>query len=136
VEFSSVWRRGVGYNPYLEFMIWYLLAYTVFCIVFAKLNAEWIEDGLKINHNLNALVHLALACAAGIFFEWYHLFTVLLTGRTVFDWSLSSFRNLGLDYVSPSPKSKIDKWEKWLFRNDGITPKLLYLLTVFVLMNI
>lgn len=110
-------------------MIIYLAIYVLFCIILARLNSEWIEDGLKINHKLNGAAHLCFAIGA-LFFDWWHFLTILFTGRVAFDISLNHFRELPIGYVSPSPLSKVDIIEKKVFGNNGILPKAIYVVII------
>lgn len=115
-------------------MIIYLPIYTIFCIALAYNDSVTIKEGFSVNHKLNGFLHLIWAGVAVILFEWYHFFTVLLIGRVVFDTALNLFRGVGLDYVSPSPKSKVDIIEKKVFGNKGILPKLIYIALIVVLL--
>lgn len=118
-------------------MIYYLITYyALFCIGFAYLNARWILNDKKIKHGLNGAIHLILAIGIAYLTKWYHFFTVVLMARVLFDWSLNLFRHLSLSYVPLNPKSIMDKIEKKLFGNDGITPKLVYILLIIILLTV
>lgn len=107
-------------------MIIYELLYGLITVVFALLNKEWIEDGLKIKHGLNGLIHLVVASVGWVFWGFLCFWIILLNTRVIFDLSLNLFRGLPLGYVSPKPASIIDKLEKKVFGNDGLKPKLIY----------
>ncbi len=111
----------------------YLILYGIFCIWFAQLNADWIEEGKKIKHFWNGLIHLTSASLAFWFFGWEAFISVLIVARLVFDFALNIARDLPLDYVSPNPKSLIDKAEKSLFGKDAFTPKIIYLAILITL---
>lgn len=115
-------------------MIIYLSIYALFCVVLAKINAEMIEDGMKIDHKLNGALHITWAICA-VFFEWYHPLTVLFTGRVLFDVSLNLFRGLKVGYVSPGPESVIDRAEKKVFGNSGLLPKVIYAAIIALLVT-
>ena len=108
------------------------LLYIIPCIFLAWLNAKWIYEGKKIKHFWNGLIHVTVA-GVFILYHWWHFFTILLIARLYFDIALNFFRGLPLDYVSPAPKSIVDKLEKKIFKNDGITPKILYLALIVIL---
>mgnify|MGYP006883690365 CR=1 FL=1 len=108
------------------------LLYIIPCIFLAWLNAKWIYEGKKIKHFWNGLIHFGVA-GVFILYHWYHFFTILLIARLSFDVSLNIFRGLPINYVPIAPKSIIDKMEKRIFGNDGITPKILYLALIAIL---
>lgn len=105
----------------------YELGYIVFCILFANLNAYLIKREKKIYHGLNGAIHIVAAVISAILFWWASAIIILCNARVFFDSLLSVFRGLPLDYVSQKPKSLVDKGEKWIFGNDGWTPKILYI---------
>lgn len=114
-------------------MIWYELSYIVFSVMFAWLNAYWIKKGRKIKHGWNGLLHIVAAAIAAYLYWLPCFFIILCNTRVFFDVSLNLFRGLGIDYVSPAPKSIADKFEKWLFDTDGLTGKIVCLLISFTL---
>jgi len=105
----------------------YFLFYSLFCVYLARNNAERIEAGKKINHAVNGSIHLSAAFLMLILSGWEDAISLLLLARVVFDMSLNSFRELSLDYVSPSPKSFADRVEKAVFKSNGLLPKIIYL---------
>lgn len=115
----------------------YLIAYALFCISFAYLNWYLIEvKDLDIYHGANGGLHIVAAIAGGYYFGWQIGVAVLFVARVVFDVALNLFRGKAIDYVSPSPKSIVDKIEKKLFKQDGVTPKIIYILIVICLATI
>lgn len=113
-----------------------ILAYLVFCIGFAYLNAKLIEQGKRIYHGLNGAIHLTIWSA--IYFitkDIYITISLPFIGRLFFDTALSLFRGLPIGYVSSSPKSIIDKVEKSIFNTDGTTPKIIYLLFIIIILT-
>lgn len=114
-------------------MIIYQLLSAVFYVFFASLNAQWIADGLRVKHAINGLAFITIAVIAALVFHPICFFIILLNTRVVFDTALNLFRGVGLDYVSPDPKSIVDKIEKKLFQNSGLIPKILYLFLSIVL---
>lgn len=108
-------------------MILLELIYILFTVGFAYLNALWIKKGRRIYHFWNGLLHVVVASLFAYFFWLPCFFIVLLNTRIFFDSSLNLFRGFAVDRVSNSPKSIADKVEKWVFDEDGMTPKVLYL---------
>lgn len=108
-------------------MIIYELIYGLFCIFFAGINNEWIQEGKRIKHGWNGLLHIAVASAGWIIWGWPVAVIILCNTRVIFDISLNLFRELPIDYVSPKPVSIVDRVEKWVFKGNGLLPKLVYL---------
>lgn len=108
--------------------------YIIFCLLLAYYNRRRILYDKVIHHGLNALLH---AVAWGIVLlitkSWFPAVVLPFLGRLFFDAALNVFRRLPVDYVARSPKSIIDKVEKSIFGNDGILPKILYLIIIIVL---
>lgn len=105
----------------------YFIIYFSFCLMLAEDNATRIEKGKRIKHFWNGFYHLLWASFAYLLFGFKAGVSVLLIGRLAFDTALNIFRDLPIDYVSPDPKSIVDKVEKYLFKSDGYTPKIIYL---------
>lgn len=116
-------------------MLIYQISYAVFCVAFAYLNAKWIKDGKRIRHFWNGLIHIVAAVAGLYFFNWQTGLSILFIARLFFDWSLNLMRGLPLGYVPIKPISYVDKFEKWIFSNNGILPKIIYI-AVIILLNI
>lgn len=117
-------------------MIW-IAAYVAFCIGFAWINAGVIKEGGRIYHGLNGLLHLICwFCIWLVTKEWALLAALPFIGRLFFDSALNIMRGLPLDYVAKNPKSIIDKAEKGLFGNNGIIPKVIYLIISITLIVI
>jgi len=128
-----------------------VLLYIPFVIFFGWLNAylvfAWVDwgSGKKLSHFLNGCIHLTAAVIAyfiyksGAYCIIFHqhvsyngirkAVALLLLTKVFFDLSYAFFHTprLPLDYVSITPKSILDKWERKVFGRDGITPKLIYL---------
>lgn len=117
-------------------VLFFLLLYGGFCVWFAKVNYVWIYEQKKVKHFWNGLVHLTASAIAYYFFGWRAAMAILLIARLVFDVALNLFRGMGIDYVSPKPKSIVDKIEKKLFKQDSITPKIIYLAALLCLVTI
>lgn len=97
-----------------------LILFTIINIVLAFLDAHKIIKGKYIFHGLNALVFIGLLIIPYFIFHNYWLIGALLFNRLIFfNISLSLFRGLKWDYVSPSPKSVTDKLAKKIFGNNG-----------------
>lgn len=113
----------------------YLISYACFCIALAWYNSYLINKDKRIYHGVNGALHLLAAAAGWYFFSWQIGLAILPMARAVFDTSLNLFRGLSIDYVPSNPKSIVDKLEKKLFKNNGLVPKILYLLIVIVLVT-
>lgn len=107
---------------------------VAFVIYFAYMNSLWIKRDHAFRHWANALVAISCASYAGLTFGWNYGLAILFLARSLFDGSLSLFRGLSFDYVSPKPASRIDQVEKRVFGKDGYTPKIIYL-TVAIILN-
>lgn len=73
------------------------------------------------------MLHLTVAGVVGIIFSWWGAMAILCNSRLSFDMALNLFRGLPVDYTSPSPKSIVDQVEQFLFKKNGILPKIIYL---------
>ncbi len=113
-----------------------VLLYGLFCIWFAWLNAKWIKAEKRIYHGWNGLLHLAAAGLIFYFFGWKYGVATLFVTRLIFDTSLNLFRDLPIDYVPVAPKSIVDKVEKFIFKSNGLLPKILYLLIIVILFTL
>lgn len=113
----------------------YLIAYALFSVAFAWLNSYWIKQNKRIYHGINGAIHLLAAGAGWYLFSWQIGLAILFVARLFFDVSLNLFRGLSIDYVSPNPKSIVDRVEKKLFKLNGIVPKLIYLLVIIMLVT-
>lgn len=96
------------------------------CVLFAYINKGWIDKGRKVLHAYNGLLHLVAAGVAYWAWSWELSLIVLFEARIVFDIALNKMRGLEFDYVTPDPKSIIDKVEQKIFGDDGVTPKIVY----------
>jgi hypothetical protein len=85
---------------------------------------------------MNGIIHLAAAAGAYFLFGWKGVVVILLVTRVVFDVSLNLMRGLPIDYVSKSPKSIVDKIEKWVFSGNGMIPKIIYLLLIIIILTV
>lgn len=110
------------------------ILYGLFCVGFAYANHGWIKIDLRIRHFVNGILHGAVAVWCYLTFGWASAVSALLIARICFDFALNLFRGLPLDYVPKNPKSIADKLEKWVFGNDGLTPKIIYLF-LFIVIN-
>lgn len=119
----------------------HLLIYAVFCVVFARIQAKkiyhWVNwaEGKKIRHAINAVVHIASSVTSYLIYkEWLLVIASLLVARVFFDWSLTLWRGLPLNYTPAQPKSIIDKLEMVVFKKNGVLPKLIYLAGIVVIL--
>lgn len=123
---------GANINRYGG-MITYQIIYGLSNIPFAALNARWIEKGRRILHAWNGALHLAAAICGWIFWGWEVFFIILLNTRIIFDTWLSIFRGLDWDYVSPDPKSIVDKIEKKVFGSNVVYARIAYAVASIIL---
>lgn len=112
------------------------IVWVAFCLFFAYANYRVIEyvDG-RIRHGINGVFGSVTALYFAIEESISTGIILLLIARLFFDSFLSYLRFGRINYVSPKPKSLIDKLEQMVFGKDGYLPKLIYL-TVVVLMVI
>ncbi len=114
-------------------MIVFEIIYIAFVILLAVANAITIKEKKYPSHLLNAILHISAAIATAIIW-WIPGFIIILCNtNVVFSISLNLFRGERINYISPDPKSWIDKLEKKLFGNDFYTPKVIYILVSITL---
>jgi len=89
----------------------YVLLYCLFSAVLAYFNFRLIEQGKRIYHALNGILHLTAAGLITYYFNWVLGLSLLLLVRVIFDTTLNIFRSLGVGYISSDPHSIIDKIE-------------------------
>jgi len=107
-------------------MVLTLLIFSVLNIALAFIDAYKIFKGNTINHVINAAVYIAMvAVSFFIFHNVWLIFALLFNRLLVFNITLSLFRGLDWDYVTPEnpPKSIIDRIAKMVF---GMNGKLMY----------
>jgi hypothetical protein len=114
-----------------------IIIYALWCVFFAFLNYIVIERlNERVRHGFNGLAHLTVCLYFSLAVSLTTGFIMLLIGRLFFDTPLNLFRKKGIGYVSENPKSIVDKIEKYVFRNDGITPKIIYAYLIMVILII
>jgi hypothetical protein len=111
------------------------IIYTVWVVWFAYLNKLWIRNDAGFRHWANAIAHLSASVFVGLHWGWLYGFAILFEVRAIFDGTLSLFRGLSFDYVSPKPSSFFDKVEKKIFGMNGMLPKIIYI-SVAIAINI
>lgn len=104
------------------------LAYILFCIWLADMNADRIGEDKRINHNLQGAIHLISGVVFSILFNWWMMAVVLLSARIFFTSALNLFRHLPVDYVTTRPKAITDKIEQRIFGRNGAAPLMIYVL--------
>ena len=112
------------------------LLYIPILLILAWYNCRLIAEGRRIYHALNGLLHISVAAGVWYLAGWQAGIAVLFIARVVFDSALNLMRDLPIDYVSPNPKSKVDQFEKWLFRGNGLIPKIVYLIAIILLLSL
>lgn len=118
-------------------MIWILPIFTVLNLILAFIDSRIIADKHKVLHGLNGLVYLTLVAGAVWYTGNYWLIAALLLCRlVVFNISLSLFRGLAWNYISPSPAAITDKIAKAVFGNRGtlmyLTYTVLFIVTIYL----
>ena len=109
-------------------MMWILPIFTLLNIILAFIDSRIIADKHKVLHGLNGLVYLALVAGAVWYTGNYWLIGALLFNRlVVFNISLSLFRGLVWNYISPSPAAITDKIAKAVFGDRGTLMYIIYL---------
>lgn len=104
------------------------LIYGLWCIFWAFANHKAIDEAnAHILHAANGVIHFTICIYFGISIHWTIGAAMCFEGRFVFDTALNLFRRLPVGYVPENPKSIFDAAEKYLFRNNGIFPKAIYL---------
>jgi hypothetical protein len=112
----------------------YIILYALWCVFWAYANYRAIDVAEEhIFHGANGFMHIMVAVYFGLSQGWITGLCILLVARLFFDISLNLFRGKGVGYVSPNPRSMLDKAEKFVFKEDGITPKIIYACTLIVL---
>lgn len=108
--------------------------YTVFCILLAFINYRVIKKGWRVKHAYNGALHLACLFLIWHYYDLKLMLASAFMAKIVFDVTLNLLRKLPVGYISPKPKSIIDRVEKACFKN-GVTAKLFYLLC-FALLSV
>ena len=93
---------------------------TIANITFAQIDATRISKGKRIKHGINGLIYASLLGIVYLLSHSFLLVNVCLWLRlVVFNISLNLFRKLPVFYISPDPKSIIDKavkpLGKWVY---------------------
>lgn len=113
-------------------MIVYEILYALICVVFAKINANWIKEGKTIKHLYNGVLHIFFAVIGGIVWAWPVSAIILCNTRVIFDVSLNLFRGLPIDYIPMKAASIVDRAERAVFKTNGYLPKIIYILLSIV----
>jgi len=116
-------------------MVFWYVAYSMFAVWLAAKDASFIAEGQawRINHFRNGLIHISFASLMGILYGAIHILGFLCLARVVFNLSINLFRGLSPFYVSPNPKSWVDRGEKWIFGDNGVIPNIIYTLILFAI---
>jgi hypothetical protein len=88
-----------------------------------------MTNGLRVRHGINGFAHIAALYVMYDNFGWLPAIALFFAIRPIFDVALNLFRGLPVDYVTPKPKSIIDKLEQKAFGKNGLAPKAIYLIT-------
>lgn len=132
VGYWWVYRGGIG-NPFMLCILIALL-YIPILLILAWYNAVLIRKGKRIYHFWNGLLHCVVAGGVWVLDSWQSGLAVLFIARVVFDTALNLMRGLPIDYVPKDPKSIVDKLEKKVFGNNGIIPKIIYIIIIAALL--
>ena len=102
-----------------------ILFFSAANLSLAYFDSRQIFKKRKILHGLNGLLYIGLISVPLFIFHNYWLIGALLFNRLlVFNISLSLFRNLDWDYISPERKAITDKIAFFFFKYNG---KLMYI---------
>lgn len=111
-------------------------AYAGFCLFFAFVNYWQIEKlNENVRHFINGIFHATTSLYFGIAVHWALGVAILIEARLVFDITLNLLRFgvFGFFYVSPNPKSIVDRIEKSVFKENGVIPKVIYVVTIIII---
>lgn len=101
------------------------ISFAIANIVLAFIDSRKIIKSKMINHAVNAIVYCAMvAIPVFILHNYWLIGTLLFTRLLVFNITLSLFRGLKWDYVSPSPTAITDRIAKSIFGYNG---RLMYM---------
>ncbi len=100
------------------------------CLLMAGVNYDRIHHDKVINHNINGFIHIACWILSYLYLRSWHVLMFPFIGRLFFDVILDTLRGKDIGYVSPNPKSAVDKLEKKIWGENGVTPKCFYLLII------
>jgi hypothetical protein len=110
------------------------IAYLLVCVLFAYMNYIQISvHNERVRHGYNGLMHVVTCLYFLLFVSWEMALIMLCIARLFFDVALNLFRKLPFDYVSPEPKSIVDKVEIFVFDGNGRIPKVAYALIILML---
>lgn len=113
-------------------MIYFEAIYAVFCIALAYANKVRIKKDQRIYHGVNGFFHLVVWFVFYVKFKTALVVVLPFIARLFFDAFLNWFRGLDAGYVPEKPKSIADKVEKFIFRENAITPKVLYFWIILI----
>jgi len=119
-------------------MILTLILFTIANVVLAFMDAHKIIKGKWINHGINAAIYVAMVAIPFFIFHNYFLIGALLVNRLiVFNISLSLFRGLIWDYITPEnpPKAISDRIAKSIFGMNGKKMYITYSI-IFVVLTV
>jgi hypothetical protein len=120
----------------MNFVLLYQVAYVGVAICLGVINGHLILKDKHPSHFLNGVMHITFAAIYGWLTWWPLSLCILLNTRVFFDAATNLTRKLSVDYVSPKPSSFVDKVEKKIFKNNGLLPKLTWLLISFTLTSV
>lgn len=116
------------------FKILTLVIFFLINVALAQYDAGRIKKGGWIYHGINWAVYIAMIAVPWYFFrDWWLVAALLFERLLVFNIALSLYRKLPFDYVSPNPKSIIDRMAKAVFGNNGKLMYAVYLLCFAIL---
>lgn len=113
-------------------MIWFQFIYACFCIVFAYDNKRRIGKYKPIPHGVNGLVHFLIWTVFYLLFHSVFVSVLPFIARLIFDTALNLLRGKNMGYVPVKPRSIADKVEKFIWGDNALTPKVLYLWVIVI----
>lgn len=110
-----------------------IIIFFLYNVANAHFDADRIKSGKRIYHGINGAAYIImLAIQHYIFADLYLTAALAFVRLLVFNIALSLYRGLPFDYISPKPKSIIDKATKWVFQ-EGIIMYGIYAM-IFILL--
>lgn len=113
----------------------FLTIYGIWLILFAAMNARWVNQDNKFSHAGNGAAHIMAASYGFIHTgRWEMFFMILCIARIFFTIPLNVMRGMAWDYVTETPKAITDKIEQWLFGKNGVWPVISTIVFFFIML--
>jgi hypothetical protein len=113
-----------------------IILFSLVNVGLAAIDANKIFKSKAILHGLNGALYIAMLVVPYLLFKDYWLIAVLLFDRLIFfNISLSLFRRFNWDYISPKPKSIIDKIAYSIFKDNSELMYFIYIVIFAILIT-